>query len=251
MFQLKGDGWEPVNIGESETVVYRRRDVFAKCCAVEGVAELREERDRVEWLVGTELPGATVVDWLSSSDGACLMTAAVPGVAGTDLPESLHLRAMLSLGRTLRELHSLTDCPFERPLASVIAEAEDVVRRGAVNSAFLTDEWRAVEPTSLLDRVTALHPYIEAAADDDLVVCHGDACLPNVFFDPSTLEVTGLIDVGRLGIADRYSDLALTTIQLHDEWSADPSPFLQAYGLLTPDHRRLEFYRLLDPLTWG
>ncbi len=42
MFQLKGEGWEPVNIGESETVVYRRRDVFVKCCAVEGVAELRE-----------------------------------------------------------------------------------------------------------------------------------------------------------------------------------------------------------------
>jgi streptomycin 3"-kinase len=101
----------------------------------------------------------------------------------------------------------------------------------------------------LLERVVAERPYIEAGID--LGVCHGDACLPNVLFDPDTLEVTGLIDLGRLGVADRYSDLALITIQLHDEWSVDPAPFLAAYGLPRPDQRRLEFYRLLDPLTWG
>ena len=156
---------------------------------------------------------------------------------------------MDSLGRVLRDLHSLTDCPFERPLASVVAAAEDVVRRDAVNPAFLTDEWRRLKPSELLDRVVAERPYVESVAE--LVVCHGDACLPNVFFDPVTLEVTGLIDLGRLGIADRYSDLALTTIQLVDEWSADPAPFLSAYGLPDPDQRRLEFFRLLDPLTWG
>jgi streptomycin 3"-kinase len=149
----------------------------------------------------------------------------------------------------LRDLHSLRDCPFARPLSSVIDQAADVVRRGAVNPAFLTDEWRLLSSEELLERVVAERPYIEASAD--LAVCHGDACLPNVFFDPDTVDVTGLIDLGRLGIADRYSDLALVTIQLHDEWSADPAPFLAAYGLPQPDQRRLEFYRLLDPLTWG
>jgi len=249
VFWLKGDGWEPVTVGESDTSVYRRGDVFAKCCSLSGVGELRDERDRVEWLAGTGLPGATVVDWLSSSDGACLVTTAVPGVPGTSLPEPVQLKAMESLGRTLRSLHSLPDCPFARPLASVIASAEDVVRRDAVNPAFLTDEWRLLDSSELLARVVAERPYIEAAAD--LAVCHGDACLPNFFFDPITLEITGLIDLGRLGVADPYSDLALTTIQLHDEWSADPTPFLAAYGLPHPDQRRLNFYRLLDPLTWG
>ena len=167
-------GWGLIEVGESDTSVYRRGDVFAKCCGVAGVADLLAERNRVQWLAGG-LPGAAVVDWLESGDGACLLTSAVPGVPGAALPTS-------------------------------------VAR---------------------------------------LVVCHGDACLPNVFFDPATLEVTGLIDVGRLGIADRYSDLALTTIQLVDEWSADSAPFLSAYGLADPDQRRLRFFRLLDPLTWG
>ena len=242
-------GWEPVTIGESDTSVYRRGDVFAKSCGVAGVDELRAERDRVEWLAGTGVPGATVVDWVESPDGACLMTSAVPGVPGDSLPPSAHVRAAESLGRVLRDLHSLTGCPFERPLASVVALAADVVRRGAVNPKFLTDEWRQLEPSELLDQVVAESPYVESVLEP--VVCHGDACLPNVFFDPSTLEVTGLIDVGRLGVADRYSDLALAVIQLHDEWSADPSPFFEAYGLPQPDPRRLYFFRLLDPLTWG
>lgn len=239
----------PVEVGESDTTVHRRGDVFAKCCAAPGVAELAAERDRIHWLSGTGLPGATVVDWSESAEGACLLTSAVPGVPGDLLPVDSHEQAMRSLGRVLRVLHSLPDCPFERPLAEVVAAAADVVRRGAVNPAFLTDEWRKVAPAELLAEVVAESTYVEKVLEP--VVCHGDACLPNIFFDPDTLEVTGLIDLGRLGIADRYADLALTTIQLHDEWSADPAPFLEAYGVPDPDPRRLHFFRLLDPLTWG
>ncbi|MFI5696345.1 phosphotransferase [Kribbella sp. NPDC051586] len=238
-----------MDVGESDATVYRRGDVFAKCCDASGVAELAAERDRVVWLSGTGLPSATVVDWISSADGACLLTSAVPGVSGDSLPADAHERAMRSLGVVLRELHALTDCPFERPLAKVIETAADVVRRDAVNPNFLTDEWRLRRPAELLAEVVAESAYIESVLEP--VVCHGDACLPNFLFDPLTLEVTGLIDLGRLGVADRYSDLALTTIQLHDEWSADPAPFLDAYGLAEVDPRRLHFFRLLDPLTWG
>jgi streptomycin 3"-kinase len=244
-----GEGWTVVEIGESDTTVYRRGNTYAKCCGPSGVGELAAERDRIRWLADTELPGATVLDWIDSSDGGCLMTSAVPGVPGDTLPPESHERAMRSLGRVLWELHALADCPFERPLAEVIATASDVVQRGAVNPQFLTDEWRKVAPEELLAEVVAESTYVEKVLEP--VVCHGDACLPNVFFDPDTLEVTGLIDLGRLGIADRYSDLALTTIQFHDEWSADPAPFLEAYGVPDPDSRRLRFFRLLDPLTWG
>ncbi|MGW7683299.1 phosphotransferase [Kribbella sp. NPDC054772] len=243
------DDWTLIDVGESDTSVYRRGDVFAKCCGPSGVPDLAAERDRITWLAGTGLPGATVLDWTESPSGACLLTSAVPGVPGDTLPPAAHQRAMRSLGAVLRELHALTDCPFERPLDEVIAAATDVVRRGAVNPDFLTDEWRRLQPSELLDQVNAERPYVESVLEP--VVCHGDACLPNVFFDPDTLEVTGLIDLGRLGVADRYADLALTTIQLHDEWSADPAPFLDAYGVPDPDSRRLHFFRLLDPLTWG
>jgi hypothetical protein len=69
--------------------------------------------------------------------------------------------------------------------------------------------------------------------------------------DPDTLELTGVIDAGRLGVADRYTDLALVQAQLDDEWSVDATGFFAAYGLSEPDAQRLAFYLLLDPLTWG
>ena len=59
-----------------------------------------------------------------------------------------------------------------------------------------------------------------------------------------------MIDVGRLGIADRYADLALLKAQLEDEWSVDATDFLKTYGLAEPDAQRLTFYRLLDSLSW-
>jgi streptomycin 3"-kinase len=250
--ELLGSGWEPVTVGESATEVFRRGDVFAKSCGAAGVPELRDERDRVEWLAGTGLPGAEVVDWVESLDGAHLLTTAVPGVAAAELPWSRALSD--SLAGVIRSLHEFPPekCPFERRLQDVVRQAEDVVRRGAVNPDFLTDEWRQVRPEDLLARIHAELAEVSALAEvpaADLVVCHGDACLPNVLFDPDTLECTGLIDLGRLGIADRHSDLALLKAQLDDEHPGTAAAFFATYGPADPS--RLAFYYLLDPLTWG
>jgi streptomycin 3"-kinase len=249
---LPAGDWSVVGRGESDTEVFSRGDAFAKCAGPDGAAELRAERERIAWLASTELPGATVLDWLESADGACLVTSAVPGVTGVDLPPPAHAKATSRLAAVLRSLHDLdpTECPFVRPLEEVVAQATDVVRRGAVNPDFLNEEaWRREHPEDLLRRIQAAYPRMVALADP--VVCHGDACLPNVLFDPSTLEVTGLIDLGRLGVADRYADLAVTTVQLRDEWDADPADFLTQYGIDEPDQDKLGFYLLLDPLTWG
>ncbi|GAB3824441.1 aminoglycoside 3'-phosphotransferase [Kribbella italica] len=248
---LPAGEWEPVGEGESDTDVFRRADgtAYAKVAPRHGIDELRAERDRVNWLATTGIPGARLLDWIESDDGVCLVTSAVPGVAAADLPPAQRQGALSALGAAFRALHELPGCPFTRPLTEVVDQAADVVRRGAVNPDFLNDEWRKERPETLLERVRTEQPYAEKAAD--LVVCHGDACLPNVFLDPETLEVTGFIDLGRLGLADRYADLALIKAQLFDEWDTSVDEFLRGYGLEEPDQRRLDFYLLLDPLTWG
>ena len=50
---------------------------------------------------------------------------------------------------------------------------------------------------------------LEATApdDEDLVVCHGDFCPPNVLLQRA--RVTGYVDLGELGAADRWWDVAV------------------------------------------
>jgi len=83
-------------------------------------------------------------------------------------------------------------------------------------------------------------------ASEDLVVCHGDYCFPNVLIEGD--EVTGFVDLGELGVADRWWDLAVATWSV--TWNAGPGwedVFLEAYGV-ERDQARTAFYRLLYDL---
>ncbi len=61
-------------------------------------------------------------------------------------------------------------------------------------------------------------PFPTRYPDHDLtrsvVVTHGDFCCPNVLVDPVTFEVTGVVDVGWLGVGDAYVDVATTVMTL-------------------------------------
>ena len=90
--------------------------------------------------------------------------------------------------------------------------------------------------------------WVGAAAPpaDRLVVCHGDACAPNTLMrDDGTFS--GHVDLGDLGIADRWADLAIATMSL--DWNYPTSDdrnyeaaLLDAYGV-TPDRERIAHYR--------
>ncbi|MFI2236031.1 phosphotransferase [Streptomyces chrestomyceticus] len=105
------------------------------------------------------------------------------------------------------------------------------------------------------DRVpaAALRTAWEAA---ETVVRHGDLCLPNIVLDPDTLTVSGFIDLGRLGRADPYADLALLFATARETWddeaqaAAAEDAFAERYGIAL-DRDREHFYLHLDPLTWG
>jgi kanamycin kinase len=84
----------------------------------------------------------------------------------------------------------------------------------------------------------------DAPPADRLVVCHGDACAPNTIVGDDGL-CTGHVDLGDLGVADRWSDLAVATMSL--AWNFGPSgrqeaALLEAYGV-APDQERIAYYR--------
>lgn len=81
-----------------------------------------------------------------------------------------------------------------------------------------------------------------------LVVCHGDACAPNTLIDDSG-RCCGHVDLGDLGVADRWADLAVATLSLGWNYPAASPGFWEAdfyhgYGV-EPDERRVDYYRWL------
>ncbi|MGX1487770.1 aminoglycoside phosphotransferase [Streptomyces tendae] len=150
----------------------------------------------------------------------------------------------------------MSQCPFRWGLDAMVAVVSDVVARDAVNPEFLPVEQQHTPTSQLLDRLTRQIPRRREQEVADTVVCHGDLCLPNIILDPRALEVSGFIDLGRLGLADRYADLTLLLANARQTWPdeerarAADTAFAQEYGI-TLDHDRLRFYLHLDPLTWG
>jgi kanamycin kinase len=80
-------------------------------------------------------------------------------------------------------------------------------------------------------------------APDRLVVCHGDACAPNTLMADDG-SCGGHVDLGDLGVADRWADLAIATMSL--DWNFPggrwETVLLDAYGVRA-DPERIAFYR--------
>ncbi|WNI33194.1 APH(3'') family aminoglycoside O-phosphotransferase [Streptomyces sp. ITFR-6] len=253
-------GWSPVTAGESGATVFRSADAtrYAKCVPAADAADLEAERDRVAWLSGQGVPGPRVLDWRSGADGACLVTRAVSGVPADQVPAEDLWVAWEHIADAVRRLHDLpvSRCPYRRSLDDMVASARDVVARDAVSPEFLPVEQQRTPPPELLDRLTRQVSRRREQEAADTVVCHGDLCLPNIVLDPQTLEVSGFIDLGRRGRADRCADLALLLANARETWPdeerarAADTVFAARYGIAF-DHDRLRFYLHLDPLTWG
>ena len=82
----------------------------------------------------------------------------------------------------------------------------------------------------------------ESMPIDRLVVCHGDACAPNTLVDDDG-GCFGHVDLGDLGVADCWADLAVATLSLSWNYAGDwEHELFDAYGV-DPDPERVDFYR--------
>lgn len=78
------------------------------------------------------------------------------------------------------------------------------------------------------------------------VVTHGDFSLDNLIIRHGAVE--GCIDVGRMGVADPYQDIAILLNNLEEFGPGLRTRFLERYGLAEVDETRLRFYLLMDEL---
>ena len=227
----------PQTNGKSGAIVYRAgADHFIKSELISPLAELPGEVARLQWLGSIGLPCPEVVDVLDHGDRHWLLMTAVPGrdLASTD--DLAAETAVTLVAQALRMLHDVDPevCPFDHRSA---------LRVAAATANFQAGRYDGDDPScgpAHHERLLATRPV-----NEDLVVTHGDACFPN--FMACNGRFTGFIDCGRLGVADRYQDIALACRSLERNFGAAVTPaFLAAYGIAEPDAEKLAWYNLLD-----
>lgn len=82
----------------------------------------------------------------------------------------------------------------------------------------------------------------DAPPADQLVVCHGDACSPNTLIGDDA-HWTGHVDLGDLGVADRWADLAVAALSLERNFEEGlEAELLDAYDV-ERDDERMAYYR--------
>jgi kanamycin kinase len=170
-----------------------------------GPVDLDDERARLEWAAPRH-PVPEVLDFGRDDHGQVLITRALNGSnAVTEEWRGRPREAVRAIAEGLRALHELPAA--DCPFVCRWAETADV-------------------------------------SSGDVVVVQGDPCAPNTIIGGGG-RFAGHVDLGSLGTADRWSDLAVASMSL--DWNYGPGwqdEFFAAYGI-APDGDRIRHYRAL------
>src|ERR1700722_1284774 len=218
---------------------------FIKWTPVGSCPDLGAEADRLAWAspfhpVPEPLAGG------ADASGSWLVTTPLPGEnAVSPRWKADPATAVTAIGAGLRALHDALPvgaCPFSWSAEDRLTDA----RKQAAASQLRSASWH--ESHHQLSVGAALHLAAAIPPVDQLVVCHGDACPPNTLLTDDG-RWSGHVDLGLLGIADRWADLAVATWST--DWNYGPGwdqLLLDAYEI-APDPERTRYYRLLWDLS--
>jgi kanamycin kinase len=190
----------------------RAGDRFIKWSPAASTIDFDDEAARLVW-AGRFHPVPEVVGVGNDDEGSWMVTRAIDAQgAVSDRWRSEPDTAVRAIGAGLRALHDtlpVAGCPFPAP------------------------SW------------TILGGELTVPADD-LVVCHGDSCAPNTLIADDG-RWAAHVDVGALGPADRWSDLAVASMSLGWNFGEGWEPaFFEAYGIDRDEARILHYRALWD-----
>ncbi len=241
------------NIGMSDSQVLLFDDMVLKIQPE--TCEAQTERGVMSWL-RDKLPVPEIIAHEVLDGRSFLLMSRMRGKMCCDLSlinEPDRLVDILCEGLKKLWNTDITDCPYHATLEQHLAAAEYNVKNGLVDlsnvepDTFGENGFR--DPEHLLSWLKENRP------NEDLVLSHGDYCLPNVFADE--MGVCGYIDLGRAGVADKYRDIAICyrslKSNLHGSYGGHPPVDFDADKLfsklgIVPDWEKIRYYILMDEL---
>ena len=251
-----GRRWSPITDGESGAHVFRLEAptgpayFLKQATCGEQTGTLQAEHDRLQWLASrVQVP--PLIGFVRDGATSYLLTDALPGESAyhaleraAALGDTEKVETLAStLGAWLHTLHQqpIDACPFDARFDVRLVEAKRRVAEGLVDEDDFDAErqgWRAADVVHAIERLLPL-PF-------ERVLTHGDFSLDNVFVEHG--QVSGVLDVGRAGVADPYQDLAICWRDLGEFGAPAQSALLHGYGVHTVDTARCTAHLLLDEL---
>ncbi|MCL4863373.1 MAG: aminoglycoside 3'-phosphotransferase [Caldilineaceae bacterium] len=241
--EIAGYTWEPIQRGCSGAAVYRLTQPGApiRFLKVGPTGMIADERDRLTWLA-IHLPVPEVYHFLDEDGQGYLLMSAIAGLDaihethGDDLP---NLVRVLAEGLRLFHATPMDNCPFDEMIGAKLGRARQRAAAGLVDPDDFDEQRLGKSVAEVLAELEGTRPPTE-----DLVLTHGDYCLPNILLDGGKLS--GFIDLGRAGVADRFQDLALAARSLAYNFGEEWVPLLFEHYGIAPDPHKMAYFQLLD-----
>lgn len=209
--------------------------------------ESNNEIVMTKWLFG-KLPVPKVIGSSQADGYNYLLSQKLDGKMAIDdfyLSRPEQLVRLLAQGLKRLWKVDITDCPYRNDVANKLRLAKILIQNGQID---INDAepgtfgiWGFPDPLALYEYLDANRP------EEELVFSHGDYCLPNIFFSKN--EISGFLDLGRSGIADRWQDIALCVRSLRHNLKTDAyrERFFQELGI-EPNEEKIRYFVLLDEL---
>ncbi|MBS4537276.1 aminoglycoside 3'-phosphotransferase [Clostridium sp. D2Q-11] len=238
------------NKGWSESEVFLvknvlgKGDCYLKVSPDHKFSYLIAEKNKLEWLQD-KIPVPKIHYFQIENGFQYLLTSKIQGEDA--LSKNIRRKPLIlikSVAQGLNKIHSIDikKCPFDERIDYKLKLIKDL----HVNNINLNIGIKRGRNKNILE----LYDYLikNKINNEDLVFTHGDYCFPNIIIKEG--EVSGFIDVGRSGIADRYVDLSLIirSIKINYRNNRLVDEFIEEYGLDFIDNEKLKYYTYLDEL---
>jgi len=200
---LIGDqSYEIDDIGHSGSTVLTFENMVLKI--EPHTSNIDEAVENMRWM-GKRVPVPQVIQYEVVGDKSYLLMSKVDGKMSCDPYYMEHPNEMVELlAEGLRMLWSVDisggrqDWSLEGDLEKV---RESLDREWETGRIVVAPDGKALySPEEVMDWLEENKPK------EELALSHGDYCLPNVFFKDG--KVSGFIDLGASGVADKYLDIA-------------------------------------------
>jgi len=203
--QVNGLVWYCDTIGRSGSAIWLYDNMVLKI--EKASSSSANEKQLLEWLDG-KLPVPKIIEYETRDGYSFLLMTKLSGEMAC-LCENMHCldRTVRALAEGLQQLWqiNISDCPLANVVSEKLKEAQDKMQNHLVHTTDFDPETFGAEGFQDLSH---LYNYLaQNSPTQDLVLSHGDFCLPNVFV--SGCKATGFVDWGTGGIADRWQDIAL------------------------------------------